>query len=151
MVAPGKPVRAELADPVARLRVELIGLASTCDIDGLAEIALRDGTELSSSGIDDPAESWRDLETHGDTPMATMAAVLHLAPGVIDTGGELIYVWPSAFAVDDWSQLAAQQRDELTDLFGIRALDVWEAWGGYVCYRVGISENGVWLFFVAGD
>ncbi|NNF53056.1 MAG: hypothetical protein HKN03_01305, partial [Acidimicrobiales bacterium] len=44
-----------------------------------------------------------------------------------------------------------EQRQELADLFGADELAAWDSFGGYVGYRLGITTDGRWTFFIAGD
>ncbi len=142
----------ELPAPVAALRSQLITLAGACDLVGLGALAEADGTNVSFGGTDDPAEFWRHLETIGRTPMADLLDILHTAPGVLEGGdGLTFHVWPAVAALDDWSQATEEQRGELAKLFGADALAEWDAFGGYIGYRVGITTEGTWSFFVAGD
>ena len=84
--------------------------------------------------------------------MADLVAVLQLTPGTMDLGqGTVFYVWPAVAALDDWNEATEEQRSELADLFGADALADWDLFGGYIGYRVGITESGDWAFFVAGD
>jgi hypothetical protein len=142
----------DLPAVVADLRDHLVNLASVCDYEGLAAIATRDKTRISFGGPEDPAAFWSNLEANGETPMADMVSVLELAPGTVDAGdGSVSYVWPAVFALDDWSQATPDQRQELADVFGQDALADWDSFGGYIGYRVGITEDGHWAYFVSGD
>lgn len=42
-------------------------------------------------------------------------------------------------------------KERLLGLYGAQDLADFEAFGGYSGYRVGISEAGEWMYFVAGD
>lgn len=142
----------DLPPAVAGLRTTLLNGAASCDLEGLAAIAVADGTNVSFGGDDEPAALWRDLESGGATPMADLVAVLQLTPGTMDLGqGTVFYVWPAVAALDDWNEATEEQRSELADLFGADALAGWDLFGGYIGYRVGITESGDWAFFVAGD
>jgi len=140
----------DLPAPVAAMREELLGLASVCNYDDLAAIATQDTTNISFGDTTDPASFWRSLEANGGTPMADLESVLQLTPGTIDAADGTIYVWPGVFAMD-WSNVTSQQRQELVDIFGQDAVDGWDAFGSYIGYRVGITADGHWAYFVAGD
>ena len=141
----------DLPAPVSALREELLGLASVCNYDDLAVIATQDGTNISFGDTTDPASFWRDLEANGQTPMADLESVLQFTPGTLDgPDGSVLYVWPGVFTMD-WSRVTPEQRQELADVFGQDAVDGWDAFGGYIGYRVGITEDGHWAYFVAGD
>jgi hypothetical protein len=141
----------DLPAAVATLRDKLLSLASICDYDGLADIATADGTNISFGGPEDPAAFWRDLEANGHTPMADLVSVLRFSPGTVETSdGTTLYEWPGVFTLI-WQDLTPDQRQELADVFGQDALESWDAFGEYIGYRVGITEDGHWAFFVTGD
>ncbi len=130
----------------------LLNGAASCDFDGLASRAIADGTNVSFGGSGDPAALWRDLEAQGATPMADLITVLQLAVDTTDDGqGTVFWVWPAVATLDDWSDATDEQRSELADLFGDEALADWDLFGGYIGYRVGITDTGRWAFFVQGD
>lgn len=142
----------ELPPVVSDVRFALLTGAASCDLEGLATRALADGTNVSFGGSDDPAGLWHELESTGGTPMADLINVLQMTPGVTDDGqGTIFWVWPAVAAMDDWGEATQEQRAELADLFGADALADWDSFGGYIGYRVGITESGRWAFFVAGD
>ena len=60
-------------------------------------------------------------------------------------------MWPAVAALDDWNDATEEQRSELAQLFGADALADWDLFGGYIGYRVGITDSGRWAFFVQGD
>lgn len=142
----------DLPAVVSEVRARLLAGARMCDFDGLGALAVAEGTNISFGGDDDPAAFWRDLETNGGRPIGDMIAILHLAPGMVEfEDGTVYYVWPAVAALEDWSQATDEQREELADIFGADALADWDLFGGYIGYRVGISDDGSWRFFVAGD
>lgn len=63
---------------------------------------------------------------------------------------ENVYAWPNIFGVNaaDWSEddLAAL-REIATD----KEIESYKTNGSYLGWRIGIREDGEWLFFVAGD
>jgi len=42
-------------------------------------------------------------------------------------------------------------RDALATLYDDADFGDWELFGSYIGYRVGITEDGEWIYFVAGD
>jgi hypothetical protein len=61
-----------------------------------------------------------------------------------------MYVWPAAHAKDP----SAWTEGDLADLRLLYSDDdirSFEELGGYLGYRVGIREDGTWLYFIAGD
>jgi hypothetical protein len=61
-----------------------------------------------------------------------------------------MYVWPYFFAVP-LDKLNAQQRVELFKIVTAGDYDDMKTYGSYIFYRVGITPDGRWSFFVAGD
>ncbi len=143
--------QANLPPAVAEVRRHLMALARSCDFEALGELALADGTNYSFGAAGDPAGLWRMQEDRGDTPMAALVQVLYFPPDVREIEGIRYYVWPAVAALDDWTDATDLQRRQLADVFGDEALADWDAFGGYIGYRVGITEAGDWAYFVAGD
>lgn len=155
--APDQPApQPGLPDPVADLRQAIHEAASSCDLDTLEGLA-QDGERsfTYSFGDDgDPAGYWRRHEYEGAAPLETLTRVLDLPHATVRTQSvadeyETVYVWPSAFADDatdaDWQAVVDA---------GLTTEDEAERMGGaegYTGYRLGITADGEWVFFVAGD
>lgn len=61
-----------------------------------------------------------------------------------------IYTWPSVFTKEpkDWTEEdIAQMKIFLTD----EEIETYREFGGYAYYRLGITEEGKWIYFIAGD
>lgn len=147
----------ELPERVSEMRLAVHEAAVQCDLEELAELALagsRDFTYSFGEG-DDPASHWQRREGEGDEPLLTLSRVLDLPHATIETQFEAdryetVHVWPSAFADDatdaDW--------DAVVDAGLVTAAEAQrmrEEFGGYLGHRVGITSDGEWVFFVAGD
>ncbi len=142
----------DLPAEVSEVRSELLAAAIECDVERLGSMAEGDGTSYTFGGGFDPAAYWSDLETNGETPLADLVRLFELEPALYDVGeGNVYYVWPAVYALPDWSDATEEQRQELADLFGADQLAGWDSFGGYIGYRVGITIDGRWAFFVAGD
>lgn len=61
------------------------------------------------------------------------------------------FVWPSAFAYDDWAAVPDEDLEALRPLYGDDDFATFQEFGGYIGYRIGITEAGDWLFFIVGD
>ena len=133
----------------------IIGAASDCDFEALAGIAFTDGTpdlitSFGGGGIDNLAH-WEE-EGYGE--MDTLIRLFDTSHAVTEVeDGPDIYVWPAAFAYDDWDDIPPEYMTELMDLgvYGEGELDEIAKFGSYAGWRVGIDEDGEWLFFIAGD
>ena len=111
-------------------------------------------TQLSLGGPDgDPIEFLK--QSSGDDEGHEILAILEeiLQSGYVrmdpDTEHE-VYVWPYFFAMPI-EALTAKQKVELFRIVTYGDFLDMKDFGGYIFYRVGISPEGRWEFFVAGD
>lgn len=135
-----------LPEAVAVLRDSIVAAATSCDIDSLAALG-GDTVAFSFGGDPDAGRFWRWSEQEGYSPLARMVDVLALPFVIQDSPGGRIYTWPSAFQEfptdEDWQALAGVFNEEDIDLF--------KEYGAYIGMRVGITEDGTWLFAIEGD
>jgi hypothetical protein len=61
-----------------------------------------------------------------------------------------LYVWPYFFAVP-LEKLDPRQRVELFKIVTAGDYEDMQQFGAYIFYRLGITPEGRWAFFVAGD
>lgn len=93
-----------------------------------------------------PIAYWQELErTTDERPLETLAELLRL-PYVLSRG---IYVWPWTYTVERAADLSAHERELLAPLGSPGEL--FAPGAGYLGWRTGISPDGTWTFFVAGD
>lgn len=142
-----------LPEVVAATRRDIAEAATDCDYDVLAGIAQRGGDEFTYSFRDgrDPGEFWRREEAAGREPLRFLAELLDRPYGVVEHDGIDRYAWPSAFTYDRWEDVPQADRRALTPLYDEGDFADFEAFGGYIGYRVLITESGDWTAFVAGD
>lgn len=133
---------------VAQTRQTIFEAAAGCDFDALEAFAEAGGGISFSFGAPGgvPAPYWRAAEQSGDPVMATLVKILNMPYGQVEGN----YVWPFAHALD-FSGLTDEQRRLLKQYFSDEDIESWVDFGGYTGYRVGISQEGKWLYFVAGD
>lgn len=152
-LSPDVPPQADLPKVVADRRRAIVEAAVACDYDRLADLA-SSGTgsfNFSFGAESDPATFWRDGERRGDRPLWYLAKVLALPqafqPGPSFAAAQDTYLWPAAaVGIDqDWSALRA------AGLYTPEELDSMRQSGSYLGYRAGITSEGDWIFFVAGD
>lgn len=145
-----------LPEPVQRMRTLIMEACASGDIERLRPLISggENGTQLSFGQISgDPIQHLRELS--GDDGGHEILAILYevLAAGYVrlDEGepGEM-YVWPYFFAVP-LEQLSDPQRVELFKLVTAGDYEDMKNFGAYIFYRIGISPEGRWIFFVAGD
>lgn len=145
-----------LPEPVQRMRALIMEACASGDIERLRPLLSggESGTQLSFGQVSgDPIEHLRGLS--GDDKGHEILAILYevLAAGYVrlDEGepGEM-YVWPYFFAVP-LENLTDPQRVELFKLVTAGDYEDMKNFGAYIFYRIGISPEGRWIFFVAGD
>lgn len=151
----GGPVE-DLPAPVQRMREEIMKATRDADFEALRSL-LGSGTEatqLSYGVIDgDPIDYIRSLsgDPEGYEILAILLEVMEAGYAVFDPGTpNEIYVWPyfTATSLDDLTPI---QRVELFKLVTSGDYEEMRAFGAYIFYRVGITPDGKWRFFVAGD
>lgn len=145
-----------LPGPVSRMRDLLVEAAKTGDIEKLRP--------LIGTGADMPQLSFGDIEGdpiafikglsgdgEGQEILAIMEEVLnagyvHLGEGT----DEDLYVWPYFFGIP-LDKLDPRQKVELFKIVTAGDYEDMKQYGAYVFYRLGITPEGRWAFFVAGD
>lgn len=145
-----------LPEPVRRMRALIMEACLTGEVEELRPlIGIGDNpTQLSFGTFDgDPVDFLRELsgDDQGQEILAILYEVLAAGYVLLDEGQpDEMYVWPYFFAVP-LEQLDSRQRVELFKLVTAGDYEDMKNYGAYIFYRVGISPEGRWLFFVAGD
>ncbi|MEM0899738.1 MAG: hypothetical protein AAGI92_07275 [Pseudomonadota bacterium] len=146
----------QLPAPVRTMREQLIKAAKSGEIEALRPL-LQEGaepTQLSLADIDgDPIEFLKSMsgDTQGHEMLAILLDVLDLGYAHLDRGEPTeIFVWPYFVSVD-LEMLTSVQRVELFRLVTATDYEEMRAFGAYIFFRVGITPDGAWRFFVAGD
>ncbi|HEX2241501.1 MAG TPA: hypothetical protein VHJ82_10230 [Actinomycetota bacterium] len=145
-----------LPPAVADVRLEIARLAVACDYDGLETLALdgRDFFSFSFGADESPGRYWRRDDRRYET-LATLVRLFEL-PYVTSDFQEspdeptiVVYSWPSANGPnpteEDWQQLID------AGLYTENEVEQMKDFGGYIGYRIGILEDGDWIYFIAGD
>lgn len=141
-----------LPGAVRSLRLQIVEAAVACDFDRLEALAEDGGTEFTFSygaGTDASAH-WRQAEADGEEPMRYLATVLSLPYRAVDGADPALYAWPSAFTYPSWDAVPEAERQALLRLYSEADLGQFEQFGSYGGFRVGITQQGDWLYFVAG-
>ncbi|EHK56948.1 hypothetical protein [Allomesorhizobium alhagi] len=145
-----------LPPDVKRMRELLIEAAKSGDIERLRPlIGLGDDmAQLSLAGIEgDPIEHLKSLsgDAEGREILAILEEVLSAGYVHLDAGGaEELYVWPYFFAIP-LDRLDARQHVELFKIVTAGDYEDMKNFGSYIFYRLGITPDGRWAFFVAGE
>lgn len=146
----------KLPEPVRRMHQLIVEAARSGDIERLRPLIGQGDsmTQLSLTEIDGDAIAFlKGLsgDTDGQEILAIMEEVLDAGFVHIDAGTpQELYVWPYFFALP-LDKLDARQRVELFKIVTAGDYDDMKQFGAYIFYRVGITPEGKWAFFVAGD
>jgi hypothetical protein len=161
-VDPNAPVPAveydltKLPAPVRELHDKLAAAAKAGLIEAVRPMLKtgEDPTQLSLAGTDnDPITFLKSLsgDEGGQEILAILLEVLEAGYVHLDAGKpEELYVWPYFFAVP-LDKLTDMQRVELFKLVTSGDYEDMKSYGSYIFYRVGISPDGKWQFFLAGE
>jgi hypothetical protein len=147
-VANGDPSY-DLTEPVKDKLTRIAEAASRCDAAGLAALAATDiTTTFGSDGGPEDIASW----PADDERFMLITELFNTTHGVTELAdGSALYVWPAAFAYDTWEEIPASAMEELLRIYTQEELDQISQLGSYGGWRIGITEAGDWIFFVAGD
>jgi hypothetical protein len=145
-----------LPGPVKRMRELILEAAKTGDIEKLRPL-IGTGSEITQLSLGemegDPIKFLRELS--GDSEGQEILAILEevLSTGYVHVGAGTpndLYVWPYFFAIP-LDKLTSPQRVELFKIVTAGDYEDMKTYGAYIFYRVGITPEGRWSFFVAGD
>ena len=146
----------ELPAPTARMRELIIQAARTGNPERLRAL-LGTGpsaTQLSISGTDeDPIQYLKSISGDGEgiELLAIMLDVLDAGFVHVDEGGANdLYIWPY-FVASDLYELTPEETVELLRIVTAGDLEDMRNFGAYNFFRVGISPDGEWRFFISGD
>lgn len=126
-----------------RLKAEqLQEAAGTCDFDALEALTAAEFTASFGGG------TFREVYGTNPGSFTGLTLMLSFEPGTDGSGN---YVWPRAFTLP-WEDLTPELLDELRALgFGPDDFLAFESFGAYIGPRAGITPEGEWIFYVAGD
>jgi hypothetical protein len=145
---PAPATATELPAAVARTRDAILAAAHARDYEGLESLLDPETFSYSFGESGDPAGYWRELEDEAHVPILGdfLPLVLSMHVGQVDG----TYVWPAAHTrqPSDWTE---EDLADIRMLYPEEDIQRFEQAGAYHGYRVGIREDGTWIFFVAGD
>ncbi|MEO8667235.1 MAG: hypothetical protein ABI399_01870 [Bauldia sp.] len=145
----------KLPAPVKRLREQIIAAAITGEFDKLKPIVEANGEppQFGFTEADDPLTYLKAQsgDPEGREILAILQEVLQAGYVHVDVGTtEEMYIWPY-FARYPLDKLTAPQMVELFKIITAGDYDDMKPLGTYLFYRAGISPNGEWKYFIAGD
>jgi len=138
----------DLPADVAAMRSAIFAAAVSCDWEALRSLLAEDFM-FSFGGPGDAVAYWQQLELLDEQPMRYLAGLLNRPYGTQPGPESDYYTWPSAFATE-WSLVSESDREALRPLYDEEDFAVFDDFGGYLGYRVGIID-GTWAYFIAGD
>lgn len=142
-----------LPDLVRQRREEILAAARSGDLAKVAAIVKANQTLISFGGDTDAAALWKKSfpDSDGLEVLATLIEVLEMPFVHLDKGSaQEMFVWPYFHAMQ-LEKLTPEQRVELFRLVTAYDFREMQKFGSYVFFRAGISPDGRWQFFVAGD
>jgi hypothetical protein len=146
----------KIPEPVARMRELIVEAAASGDIERLRPLLGKGPTQTQVTGTgadEDPIATLKGLsgDQEGVEILAILLDVLSTGFVLADKGTpDEVYVWPY-FAEKPLSSLTPPEKVELFRLVTAGDFAGMEEFGSYNFYRVGITPDGRWKFFVAGD
>jgi hypothetical protein len=138
----------ELPEAVEETRAALLEAASSGNYEALGPLIPDEGFTYTFGGPVEggPVAYWQQLERESnERPLETLASILDM-PYTLTRG---MYVWPWAYTVAGAPDLSEHERELLAPLGPPSRL--FAPGTGYLGWRAGISPDGTWVFFVAGD
>lgn len=144
-----------LPPPVQRLREQLLEAARSGAIERLRPILEGNGMTptFSFGGDTDPIAYWKESSGDGEGREILSILIEVLEAGFVRAQAgtpDEVFVWPY-FAQVPIDKLTPPQEVELYKLVTAQDRRDMEEFGAYIFYRVGITPDGQWQFFVAGD
>lgn len=99
----------------------------------------------------DPAEHWRRLEAGSDTPLRFLVELLQRPFRRVEGGGPGGVRLALGVHLPVVGRRPGGRPGALRPLYGASDFELFEQFGAHVGHRVGITADGEWLYFVAGD
>lgn len=144
-----------LPEPVRKKREEILAAARTGELEKVVAVmtAQKKPPVFTFGGDSDPAVFWRTAfpDSNGVEVLSTLIEVLEMPFVQLDKGNpNETFVWPYFHAVA-LDKLTPMQRVELFRLVTAYDYKEMQKFGSYNFFRVGITPDGTWQFFVGGD
>jgi hypothetical protein len=146
----------KLPEPVRQMHDALVAACKSGDVEKLRPLLSKgtDPTQLTTGDMEgDPIKFLHDQagDEGGQEILAIMEEILDAGYVHLDAGKPSeVYVWPYFFALP-LDKLTAPQRVELFRIITAGDYEDMKTVGAYIFYRLGITPQGKWAFFVAGD
>jgi hypothetical protein len=145
-----------LPEPVKQKHQALMEACKSGDIEKLRPLLEtgENGTQLSFGAIEgDPIAYLKQLSGDGEgrEVLAILEEILSAGYVHLDAGTQNdMYVWPYFVGIP-LNRLTPAQQVELFKILTANDYEEMKTYGSYIFYRLGITPDGKWSFFVAGD
>jgi hypothetical protein len=144
-----------LPDKVRQMRERILEAAKSGDPNKVVTVMQANEVMpvFAFGGDKDPLAFWKSSypDSEGVEALAILIEVLESPYVLLDKGtAQEMYVWPYFYGIA-LEKLTPEQKVELFRLITGTDWKEMQEFGAYIFYRVGISPDGVWHFFVAGD
>lgn len=146
----------KLPEAVLATHTKLVEAAKSGDIESLRALigTGEDSTQFSLGGTsEDPLKYLLSLsgDEGGQEILAILLEILDAGFVHLDIGTpQELYVWPYFFAIP-LEKLDNKQKVELFKIVTSGDVEDMKSFGAYIFYRAGISPDGRWRFFLAGE
>lgn len=145
----------QLTEKARKTRERILEAAKTGDIGKVATVMQSNEMMpvFSFGGERNPVEFWKSSypDSEGIEVLAILIEILEMPFVHVDKGTpQEMFVWPYFYAMP-LGKLTPEQKVELFRLVTGTDWREMSDFGAYIFFRVGISPDGVWHFFVAGD
>ena len=144
-----------LPEPVRKTWQSLVDAARSGDVEALRPLiaAQPEPPTFAFGGIEDPIDHLKSLsgDPNGREMLAILLEILEIGYVRVEAGTDNdMFLWPY-FADVPLERLTAEQTVELFTILTAGDYQDMLSYGAYIFFRVGISPDGRWHFFVAGD
>ncbi|WP_173931270.1 cytoplasmic protein [Chelativorans sp. Marseille-P2723] len=145
-----------LPEPVKRMRQLIIEAARSGDLERLRPLigSGLSATQLALGALEgDPIDFLREVsgDEDGQEILAILLEIMEAGFVRLNPGTEEeLYVWPYFFAIP-LEDLTPEQRVELFTIVTAGDYEEMKNFGAYIFFRSGITPDGRWVYFVAGD
>jgi len=145
----------QLTEKARKTRERILEAAKTGDIGKVATVMQSNEMMpvFSFGGERNPVEFWKTSypDSEGIEVLSILIEILEMPFVHVDKGTpQEMFVWPYFYAMP-LAKLTPEQKVELFRLVTGTDWREMSDFGAYIFFRVGISPDGVWHFFVAGD
>jgi hypothetical protein len=144
-----------LPGPVRKTWQSLVNAARSGDIEALRPLiaAQPEPPVFTFGDVSDPIDHLKSLsgDPEGREMLAILLEILEIGYVRVEQGTENeMFIWPY-FADIPLERLTGEQVVELFTILTAGDYQDMLSYGAYIFFRVGISPDGRWHFFVAGD